>query len=139
MSTIDFDKFGHCVKCHRDLRIEQIIDGKPEMRFSPDYSETEYLLDNGSKMRVAVCKQCKETLTQEDHPVIMDCVVKGWKIEVDALPWSADKKETYLDNYSQLNIVCPSEGVTSDQLKNTLDNFNNSKIIKVEVENADIK
>ena len=110
-NTIDYDKFGHCIKCHRNLIVEQIIDQKPTKRFLPDYSEKEYVLDDGSRMRVAVCKQCKETLTDKDTPYIMKTVIAGWKKELETLHhWTEEKKEKYMDKYGKLKIVKESDG-----------------------------
>ena len=74
------DEYGYCVLCHRNLRYEQVINDKPMMRFSTDYDETEYLLDDGSKMRVAICKPCKNTLLTEHNSMVMDSVKAGWAI-----------------------------------------------------------
>jgi hypothetical protein len=105
MNTVDFDCFGHCVKCHRDLIQTQIIDSVPTKRFSVDYDETEYELDNGSKMRVAICKPCKAKLTEKDSPEVMACVKRGWKKEIEQLDWSDKKKADYSLKYDNLNIV----------------------------------
>ena len=105
MNTIDYDCFGHCVFCHKDMIITQIIDNVPMKRFSIEYDETEYLLDNGSKMRVAICKPCKAKLTEKDTPEIMECVKRGWKKELTQLSWSEEKKNDYIERYDKLNIV----------------------------------
>ena len=106
MNTIDYDCWGHCCKCHRDLTLTQVIDSVPTKRLSVDYDETEYLLDNGSKMRVAICKQCKDTLNGKDEPEIMACVKRGWKKELESLHhWSEEKKSAYMEKYGKLKIV----------------------------------
>ena len=115
---IDFDKFGHCVVCHKNMLIEQAIDGKVQQRFTTDYSETEYLLNDGSKMRVAICIDCKENLTDKDIPKIMSCVKKGWEVEVkDLKHWDEEKKKDYLDRYSKKEIVIQSENIPEDILE----------------------
>jgi len=99
------DKYGHCVKCHNNLRYQQVIDGGVKWRFSTDYAETEYILDDGSKMRVAICQKCKDGLTEDDAPKIMECVKLGWREEVTQLPWDESRKKKYIDRYSRLTIV----------------------------------
>ena len=113
----DYDKYGHCCLCHKNMLIEEAVGGKIIKRFLPDYDETQYLLDNGSKMRVAICKPCKETLTEKDEPKIMDCVIKGWQVEVDNInTWAKEKKEAYMSVYSQRKIICKSDDVPQDIL-----------------------
>ena len=114
--SIDYDKYGYCVLCHRNLRYEQVINDKVMMRFDTDYDETEYLLDDGSKMRVAICKPCKANLTEENNAEVMTSVKSGWEEEVKVLPWSDAKKKDYLDTYKQKEIVCFSDGVPDDVL-----------------------
>ena len=92
--------------CHKDMVIEQIIDNVPTKRFTVEYDETEYTLDDGSKMRVAICKPCKYKLKDKDAKEIMDCVKRGWKKELESLHhWSEEKKITYMEQYDKLNIV----------------------------------
>ena len=69
---IDFDLFGHCVKCHKNMLITQVIAGQEVQRLSGEYRETEYLLSSGSTMKVAMCVDCKEKLenTQEEMDAI---------------------------------------------------------------------
>ena len=125
--TVIADRFGHCVKCHRNLIYEQIIGDKPVSRFDTDYSEAEYLLDDGSKMRVAICKPCKETLSEEDNVSIMDCIKAGWTEEVEKLNWTAEKKQVHLDRYSKLEIISRSEGMPIDIIENKLTEYKESK------------
>lgn len=109
---MDWDEYGHCCLCHRNMLIEQVIDGKIQKRFTPEYTEKSYKLDDGSLMRVALCLQCTSNITEEDNKKIMDCVVKGWDRETDKLvesplfpEWTPDKKKQHMDVYSKRNIV----------------------------------
>jgi hypothetical protein len=113
---LTYDAYGHCVVCHRNLIYEQVIGQKVTKRFSVDYAETEYLLDDKSKMRVAICKPCKSVITDEDSKKVMDCVKAGWAEEVKTLNWSAEKKTAYLKEYNKREIVCISENVPKDIL-----------------------
>jgi len=118
---ITYDKYGHCVVCHKNMLIEAVIDNKVQKRFTPEYQETEFLLDDGSKMRVAICESCKSGISKKDETKIMDCVKEGWKVELDGLPhWSNERKQKYLDKYMKLEIVCNSDNVPKDILDNKL-------------------
>ena len=115
------DRYGHCVMCHKNMLIEAVIDQKVQKRFTPDYSETEYLLDDGSKMRVAICEQCKINLLPKDENYIMKCVLEGWRAEVEGFNhWTREKKDNYMDRYSKRKIVCLSEKIPQDVLDKKL-------------------
>lgn len=131
---IEFDKYGHCVLCHRDLRYEQVVNGEPIIRFDTDYCETEYLLDDGSKMRVAMCKPCKEKLTNEDTITIMDCVKAGWVEETKKLSWSDEKKQDYITTYLQREIICSSEGIPQDVLTKAHLDYKKAKVKPVKLD-----
>lgn len=125
---ITFDKYGHCVVCHSNMLIEEVIDGKLQKRFTPDYSETEYLLNDGSRMRVAICLACKDKITDKDSEGIMNCVIRGWENEVaDFKHWSDERKKNYLDKFSKKKIVCRSEHVPDDVLDNKLKDYKNKE------------
>ena len=91
---------------------------KEQYRFSPDYCEGEYLLSDFSRMKVALCKQCKAVITPEQYTTVMDCVIRGWKQELDRSSWSEEKKKEYMDKYSQLKIICDSENRPNDYILN---------------------
>ena len=128
--NIDFDKHGHCVVCHEDMQYTEIIDGKPTVRLSPLYDETEYMLNDGSKMRVAICKPCKRTLKDDDEEKkrVMDCVFKGWKHELQKYShWDTKKKDDYLKKYSKRKIVTRASDVEPDVLSKKLKKFKEKK------------
>ena len=125
-ANIDYDKHGHCVICHEDMLYTQIIDSKPQQRLGALYSEVEYMLNDGSKMRVAVCIPCKDTLRDDDEEKsrVMDCVFKGWEHELRKYShWDKLKKKNYLKEYSKKKIVTRSERVDSDVLQKRLKKF----------------
>ena len=99
------DEFGKCVKCHRNLITERVINGVVKKVTIPDYDQIQYLLDDGSKMRVVMCKPCKLTLTEKDEKPIMDSVIAGWQKEVNGLiHWHKKKKDEYMKRYKKLKI-----------------------------------
>ena len=114
---ISFDKFGHCVFCHKRMIIEQVIDKKVQIRFTPDYDEVQVILNTGSKMRVAICKQCKEKEEYKDYKTIMKTVYRGWEMETDELvkdekkkKWTKERQKQYLDRQAKLEIVTTTHG-----------------------------
>ena len=71
-----------CVNCGRELQIEQYIDGKIVNRLTTDYGEVTYELNNGSKMRVAVCKKCQKAKKKVDNEEVLSNVKSAWKREL---------------------------------------------------------
>ena len=130
---IDFDKYGHCCLCHKNMLIEQVIDGKVQKRFTPDYIENQYLLSDGSKMRVAMCVDCKVNLTDKQSNEIMQCVIKGWQVQVNELDWTDEKKKAHMDRYSQLEIVANAENVPQDILDVKIQEFQKAKLEQVKL------
>ena len=111
-NTMNYDKFGHCTKCHKNMFITEIIGGEPVERFTGQYAEQEYVLSDGTKMRVAICKECKADLTDDDSEYIMECVIRGWDVATNDLvknkkrpTWTKEKKKAYMKKYSKLKIV----------------------------------
>lgn len=115
---IDYDKFCHCVLCHKHLITERVVGNHIEKVFTPDKDETIFLLDDGSQMRVTICKKCKDGLTDKEYDKVMKSVIKGWQKEMDMLPhWSKQKKKDYMDRYSKKKILCKTEGLDDEIVK----------------------
>ena len=127
------DEFGHCIVCHKNMLVEEVIDGKVQKRFTPEYTEAQFLLNDKSKMRVAICQPCKNSLKEEHYNEVMQCVIAGWQKQVDVLPWSKEKKQSHMDKYSKLRIVTNSENVQPDVLEHKFNQY------KKEVENGNSK
>lgn len=102
---IDYDKFGHCVACHDTLIVKQVIDGKEEDRALPNLDEMTFVLNDNSKMKVTICRNCKAEIEESDYPALMDCVYKGWEFEIKNLTWSEEKKLDYLTKYKEKSII----------------------------------
>jgi len=120
---VKFDKFGYCVNCQKCMTIKEVIDQKETIRFTPEHTEVEYLLNDGSKMRVCCCMDCKELIKNEKHDEVMNTVIEGWKEELKGSNWTEEKKQKYLDEYSQKSIICSSEGKPKDVLNQKLKTF----------------
>jgi len=109
MSKVDYDKYGHCVDCHKVLRILKVVtgdDGKPveQHMWLPDKNNVEFILDDNSKMDVTICTECKDKLTTKDYKKIMKAVQKGWDREMDDNKWTTEQKKAYKDVYDKKSI-----------------------------------
>ena len=147
---IDYDIAGHCVICHKNMIIEAAIDGKIQKRFLPDYDETNMLLDDGSQMRVATCRNCKYFLINNPTPEalqnVMDIVINGWDRETDeyvkgkknptdgrVIKWTQKRKDKHMEVYKKKKIVVIAEHKAPDTLKKDLDTFKAKQAIKKKV------
>ena len=126
--NVDFDKFGYCVKCHARLITTKVIEGVEKTVFLPERAETQFLLDDGSKMRVCICIHCKDKLQVGDYKEIMKSVVKGWEKEIENFPhWSTERKIEYIKTYSKKEIVAKSEGLDNYTLEDKMKKFKEKK------------
>lgn len=103
MPVYDYDRFGYCVLCSKQLIVKEFIDGIEQMRNTPEHNEVEVLLSDNSKMRICVCKTCTPTVA-DNLPLIMDKVLKGWEHSIIEDNWSLEKRVAYMDKYSKLSI-----------------------------------
>lgn len=127
---MDFDKFGYCVLCGKNMLIEQVIGGKVERRFTAEHGEMEVLLDDGSRMRICMCKKCKVKVSKKDFSRIMDKVKNGWKNEIEDLKWTAEKKQKYFDRYGSLEIVVKCGTKPDDILETEIVSYREEKKAK---------
>lgn len=124
MNTDNIDRFGHCVSCHKNLLTKRVVDGKIVDMFMPIYSDTTFLLSDGSQMQVTICKPCKESIDlncPNKHEDIMEACVKGWKLETEICKeesWSMEDRNKYLEKVSSLNIDCNSENLDKYVIQN---------------------
>lgn len=130
----NIDRFGHCVVCHKAMIITQIIDEKEQVRFTPDYDTTQFLLDNGSMMKVAICKSCKNDVTENDYNIIMEAVINGWDLETRYLVkdpkkslWDEARRKKYMDEYSKRKIIFYAEGKPKDVVDKKLKEYKKEK------------
>lgn len=136
---MNYDRYGHCCSCHKNMLIDEVVGGKIIQRWTADYDESEYLLNDGSKMRVTICKQCQAQGKHLDTKDIMDKVIRGWKSETDILvldenkpDWTKEKQEKHMATYSKREIVTFTEGKDEEILKEHLDSFTKVKELKGE-------
>lgn len=127
MAIDNIDRFGHCAVCHRNMITEKVIDGRVQQVFKPEHGHAEFLLNNGSRMRVCMCLSCREKVnldSEKVHGYIMDAVIKGWQLEVDALvadekhpEWTEERGREHMEKYSSLEIDCYSDGLATHLLE----------------------
>lgn len=116
------DRYGHCCVCCRNLITQRVVDGKVIEMFTPEHGHTDFLLDNGSIMKVCMCSICKNTYDLKDpeiHKEIMAAVMKGWELETDVMvadknlpEWTEQSQKVYLDRMGKLNIDCHSDSLS---------------------------
>lgn len=111
--SIDYDVLGNCVKCHCNLFVQDKDDkGMPMMRLSGSAKEIQFDLSDGSKMRVTICRECKDKHEPKDNSLIMASVIRGWDKSCDeavadeAKPQFDSKwKEAHMKVYSKKEII----------------------------------
>lgn len=122
--TDDIDKFGHCVVCHRNLIVRRVVDGKVQNTLAPEFGQTEFLMNNGSRLVVCMCRICQNTYDLSDKKIqedIMAAVEKGWDLEHKLLVANGTiteevaKKEK--ENRKDFSLEMHSEGVTDAQIE----------------------
>ena len=105
MPEYEYDRFGYCVMCSKQVIKKIEIKGKsPQLVKMPDWAEETVLLSDGSKMRVCVCKQCIDSVP-DNFDVIMKKVYKGWEHDIIEKGWPDERREAYLNRYGALKIV----------------------------------
>ena len=129
------DRYGHCVKCARNLLLPRIVGGKEVMMFTPEFDQTEFVISNKSKMVVCMCKTCKASVDLTDPDVqsdIMDSVKAGWDMEMGVVGLNKpeakeDIKELKVKkdvrapkHYNELSILFHSEGIDDYVIQNRL-------------------
>src|ERR1043165_3892177 len=122
MNTDNIDRFGHCVCCHKNMLTKRVVDGKVIDMFLPEHDHTDFLLDNGSIMKVCMCKPCKQNVDLTSNKVqenIMEACLKGWELETKALVadqmlpnWTEETAQYYLKKMALLNIDCHADALS---------------------------
>ena len=118
--------FGVCTKCDKLLLQDKAIDGKVKQVFTPDYTNVTMLLNDGSKMRVAMCRGCADSWvnSEDERNDIMRKVWRGWQHEVETFAeWDEDKKKDYLDRYSKKRILLRADTLPGDVIKEVYTNY----------------
>lgn len=97
------DKFGHCVKCGKNLITEKVIGMEVKKVLTIEYDQVKFKLEDGSNMKVVMCKTCQKL--PDDTKEIMKTVVNGWKEEIKHLAhWDDKKKKDYMKVYGKKKI-----------------------------------
>lgn len=106
----EFDKAGYCCKCH--VAIAEFDGDQKIVRLLGSYRLVDFLLDDKSVMRVALCEECKAGLQPEHTTEIMESVYKGWVFEMEHyLKWPEERRKAYTKSYGKKFIVGREDGV----------------------------
>lgn len=131
---VERDQWGHCIKCHGYLLRDVISKGEVVTVFSPLADEEFLLLNDGSQMKISICKPCKEALTEKDYPRLMEAAIKGWDWETDYLvrtdsyvDWDKKKKKTYMAKQRKLKIVTQTKGLSKTEITKRVKKFKSKK------------
>jgi hypothetical protein len=93
---------------------DKMINGRMQTVFTAQRGEVEYILDDGSKMRVAMCIDDIAKLDGTETDYVMGAVKRGWQHELETYsPWSQDQKDKYIEKYGKLEIVIRSDNKSS--------------------------
>ena len=85
--------------------------------------ELDIKLDDGSTMKVAMCKKCYSDFKPEDVQELMESEINGWQHEVDeVVDWKDDKKINHMKKYS--------ERFVTDRIDDRWTNIEKSRIKK---------
>jgi hypothetical protein len=148
MEINDIDRFGHCVVCHKNMLYERVVDGKAIQMFRPEHDHTEFLMNDGSRMRVCICKPCKENVDlamPAIQEMVMACVKRGWQLEVNTLvadekriDWDFDRAEKHMEKYNSLSIECHSEDVADHIIQERKEKIKEMILVDREIKDNEV-
>jgi len=137
VKAIDRDKFGCCIKCHKYLLREVIDRGRVVMAPTPDADSEMLLLNDGSRMRVSMCRECKQGLKDSDLPYLMDAALQGWEWETDQLvedpnnpEWDEVKKKKHMDHQRKLKAITRPSGLSKIEISKRVKKFKKKRANK---------
>ena len=110
---IDYSFPGLCSLCHKEIAefagSRQVADGvfRPIItRIKGIAREVDFKLDDGSSMRIAMCKTCEEAFVPEDTQPLMESEINGWQHEVsEVVAWGDSKKRRHMKVYAKRHII----------------------------------
>ena len=118
MPRPNMDVFGYCIMCGLKCIEERVVDGVSRVVFTKDKDELQFILNDKSRMRVLVCKKCKNEYSEKDNEYIMKAVQRGWQHEIETYShWTDDRKKEYMKKYGALEIVCRDDTKVNEILR----------------------
>lgn len=123
--TIDvtYDKYGHCVLCHKYLIVEKIADGEVVKMFSGEHDEDEYMMNDGARIRITICKKCKCKNYEGKMDDITKSIIKGWQVEVNHLDWPEERKKSHMERYKSKKLIFKTSGISNDVVLKKYKNY----------------
>ena len=108
--------------------VYELVDGVMSPRLTPEYREKQYYLNNGSKMRVAICEGCDSKVDKNDYRKIMNSVIDGWQHEIQTYShWTEDQKTKYMETQKKLQIIIDTKNRSDATLLIELEKFRKEK------------
>jgi hypothetical protein len=118
MTRPNRDVFGHCIICGKNMLTDRVVEGETVQMFTPDKDNAQYLLDDGSKMNVSMCRPCKDELDGTEIEDVMKKVIRGWQHELETYSkWPQERKDNYMEVYGKKKIVVRSDDKPDDVLE----------------------
>lgn len=111
-------KIGTCANCAKTIM--DYKDG--HFKRNPDYTEIWFYLSNNSKMKVAVCRDCKKKMTNKIIKEIMFSHNHTWENEFkknERIP--IEKKNEFIRFWN--NIKCLKWALTEKELDKLINNI----------------
>jgi hypothetical protein len=120
-----------CYSCHKPLLREQVIEGQLVQTLHPERVETQFYLNNNSRMNVSICMDCEKM--DLDNPIlqnkIMKNVIDGWQTEQDILLEKGlitkNRSEEIMNYHRGLAILFKSQYMDDYQVIARCKNVNN--------------
>ncbi len=92
-------EYGQCLLCEKDLMVSCASCGHKKP--GNNYTEVFLELNNGSKMPIASCLDCKDKIYQADKALVMKAVRDGWHKEHDKMNWTIEKRQHYWEKHGE--------------------------------------
>ena len=110
-------EFGKCPFCEMEV---MSLDRNNNPQKLDNYSEFWILLSDSSRMKVAICKDCRKTLTQQQVDELMivhrEFWLKGIDDSIDRMIAELQNRRQEQTNYYE-NLNCAKYGLTERDLE----------------------
>lgn len=95
-------EYGICLVCEKQLM--HICPTCSAKRPNDQYAVVEMKLNNGSRMKIAACMDCKDKIYEQNKTEIMNAVKDGWRAEQVRDKWPPEKMQEYEIQFGRLAI-----------------------------------
>lgn len=103
-------EFGKCPFCRKEILTTQKIGNVTEPKILKGYSTFWVRLSDATKMKVAICEDCKEKLDEKKASDVVVAHRDYWKLGIEAahekkIKQLEEEKKQQLNYYSNLSLV----------------------------------